>query len=166
MEARSSIQSSRLEAIPKEIDEGAVWQTPECQVRAVRVNHIANSFGYRIDTNDRSIVFSGDTHPCPALVELAKGADVLIHEVLFSPEFEESGAPYGRHPNFLKPGWFDLIQLHHTRPHEVGKIAAEAGVKKLVLTHLLANRDEDKLREIVATDFSGEIVVGKDLLEI
>jgi ribonuclease BN (tRNA processing enzyme) len=164
MEARTRIRSSRIEAIPKEIDEGLVWKTSNCQLRAVRVNHIANSFGYRIDTNDRSLVFSGDTQPCPALVELSKGADVLIHEVLFSPEFEESGAPYGRHPDFVKPGWFD--RLHHTKPHEVGKIAAEAGVKKLVLTHLWSNRDEDKLRDIVSADFSGEILVGKDLLEI
>ncbi len=78
-EARSRRRRSRLEAIPKEIEEGLVWEVPGCRVSAVRVKHITNSFAYRIDAEDRSIVFSGDTQPCPALVEFAKGADVLIH---------------------------------------------------------------------------------------
>jgi ribonuclease BN (tRNA processing enzyme) len=164
MAARSRVRNSRLEAVPKEIDEGVVWEVPGCRVTAVRVDHIANSFGYRIDTEDRSIVFSGDTQPCPALIELARGSDVLIHEVFFSPEFNESGAPFGRHPGFVASGWVDRIT--HTKPSEVGKIATEAGVKKLVLSHLWSNRDRERLREIVAADFSGEIVVGEDLLEI
>ena len=163
-EARSCKRKSRLEAIPKEIDEGLVWEVPGFRVSAVRVKHIANSFAYRIDTEDRSIVFSGDTQPCPALVEFAKGADVLIHEVFFSPEHEEQGAPYGRHAGFVTHDWAN--HLHHTKPHEVGKIATEAGVKKLVLSHLWSNRDGDKLKEIVAKDFSGEIVVGEDLLDV
>lgn len=155
---------STLEVIPKEIDAGPVYETSEWKVRAVRVDHLPGSLGFRLDTQDRSIVFSGDTRPCPALVELARGADLLIHEVFFSPEFESSGAPYGRHREFVHPDWINRVR--HTKPHEVGKIAAEAGVKKLVLTHLWSNEGEERLKQEVAAYFSGEIVVGQDLLTV
>ncbi len=155
---------STLEVIPKEIDAGPVYETSEWKVRAVRVDHLPGSLGFRLDTQDRSIVFSGDTRPCPALVELARGADLLIHEVFFSPEFESSGAPYGRHREFVHPDWINRVR--HTKPHEVGKIAAEAGDKKLVLTHLWSNEGEERLKQEVAAYFSGEIVVGQDLLTV
>jgi len=57
-------------------------------------------------------------------------------------------------------------RVRHTKPHEVGKIAAEAGVKKLVLTHLWSNEGEDRLKQEVAAHFSGKIVVGQDLLTV
>jgi len=155
---------SRLEVMAKEIDEGPVWQTPQWKVRAVRVDHLPGSLGYRIDTEDRSVVFSGDTRPCPALVELARGADILIHEVFFSPEFESTGAPFGRHRRFVHPDW--IHRVRHTKAHEVGKIASEAGVKKLVLTHLWSNEGEERLKKEVAAYFSGEIIVGHDLLSV
>ncbi|MBI4490734.1 MAG: MBL fold metallo-hydrolase [Deltaproteobacteria bacterium] len=155
---------SKLEVIAMEIEAGPVWESPNWKVCAVRVDHLPNSFGYRIDTEDRSIVFSGDTRPCAALVEIARGADLLIHEVFFSPEFELTGAPYGRHKEFVHPDWINRVR--HTKPHEVGKIAAEAGVKKLVLTHLWSNEGVERLKKEVAAYFSGEIIVGYDLLSI
>ncbi len=161
---RATGTHSKLEVIPKEIDEGLVFQAAKWKVKAVRVIHIPNSLGFRIDTGDRSIVFSGDTRPCPALVELARDCDLLIHEVFFSPELERTGAPYGRHAKFLLPEWAGRVR--HTKPHEVGKIAAEANVKKLVLTHLWSNAEEERLKKEVAAHFSGEIVVGHDLLSV
>ncbi|MFQ5903189.1 MAG: MBL fold metallo-hydrolase [Candidatus Binatia bacterium] len=155
---------SRLEVTAKEIDEGLVWESSQWKVRAVRVDHLAYSLGYRIDTEDRSVVFSGDTRPCPALVELARGADLLVHEVFFSPEFESTGAPYGRHKDFVQPDWNNRVR--HTKPHEVGKIAAEAGVKKLVLTHLWSNEGQERLKKEVADYFHGEIIIGHDLLSV
>lgn len=155
---------STLEVIAKEIGAGLVYEASEWRIRAVRVDHLPGSLGYRLDAQDRSIVFSGDTRPCPALVELARGADLLIHEVFFSLEFESSGASYGRHRELVHPDWINRVR--HTKPHEVGKIAAEAGVKKLVLTHLWSNEGEDRLKREVAAHFSGEIVVGRDLLTV
>ncbi len=164
IQRRQSHRKSRPEALPNDIDEGWVWETAHCKIRAVRVDHILNSLGYRIDTDDRSIVYSGDTRPCRALVEFARGADLLIHEVFFSPEFESRGVLYGRHSGFVSPD--SINRWPHTKAHEVGKIAAEAGVKKLVLTHLWSNEEEERLKREVAKDFSGEIVVGCDLLYV
>lgn len=156
--------ASLLEAIPMEIDEGPVFETPDWSVRAVRVVHLENALGLRIDTKDRSIVFSGDTKPCPALVELAQDADVLVHEVFFSPEMEATGAPFGRRKEFVNPQWGERVR--HTKPNQVGVIATQARVKKLVLTHLWSNQEEDRLRELVAAHFDGEIAIGRDLMEV
>ena len=156
--------NSRFEVSTREIDEGPVWETPAWKLDAVRVVHIPNSLGFRIDTQDRSIVFSGDTRPCPALVELAKDCDLLIHEVLFSPELEQTGAPAGRHREFIHPEWANRVR--HTKPFQVGKIAAEANAGKLVLTHLWSEKEEDRLKAEVAAHYSGEIVVARDLMRV
>jgi ribonuclease BN (tRNA processing enzyme) len=103
IQERQSQRKNRPQALPKDIDVGWAWETAHCKIRAVRVDHILNSLAYRIDTDDRSIVYSGDTRPCPALVDFARGADLLIHEVFFSPEFESKGVLYGRHSGFLSP---------------------------------------------------------------
>ncbi len=155
---------SKLDVVATDFVDGLIFETADWKVRAVRVEHIPGAVGFRIDTSDRSVVFSGDTKPSKALVELAHGADLLIHEVFYSPEFEATGAPYGRKKQFVNPDWINRVR--HTKPHEVGKVANEAGVKKIVLTHLWSNQDQDELKEIVAKDFSGEIFIGHDLLSI
>ena len=156
--------NSRFEVSTREIDEGPVWEMPAWKLEAVRVVHIPGSLGFRVDTEDRSIVFSGDTRPCPALVELARDCDLLIHEVLFSPELEQTGAPAGRHREFIHPEWANRVR--HTKPFQVGKIAAEANAKKLVLTHLWSEKEEDRLKAEVAAHYSGEIVVARDLMRV
>ena len=155
---------SKLDVVATDFVDGLIFETADWKVRAVRVEHIPGAVGFRIDTSDRSVVFSGDTKPSKALVELANGADLLIHEVLYSPEFEATGAPTGRKKQFVNPDWINRVR--HTKPHEVGKVVNEAGVKKIVLTHLWSNQDQDELKEIVAKDFSGEIFIGHDLLSI
>jgi hypothetical protein len=66
---------------------GVILENDKVKVTAVRNIHppIADSFALRFDTKDRSVVFSGDTTYCPAVAELAKGADVLVHEVIYVP---------------------------------------------------------------------------------
>jgi ribonuclease BN (tRNA processing enzyme) len=58
------------------------------------------------------------------------------------------------------------LSRYHTDAEQVGKIAAAAGVKKLVLTHLIPPEDSDKMRELAGKNFKGEIVIGKDLVRI
>jgi ribonuclease BN (tRNA processing enzyme) len=58
------------------------------------------------------------------------------------------------------------LSRYHTYAEQVGKIAAAAGVKKLVLTHLIPPQDSDKMRALAATNFSGEIIAGKDLMHV
>lgn len=118
------------------------------------------ALAYRFDCPDRSIVFSGDTAPSDALVALAKGADVLVHEALYVP-----GAP-GAPGSALRTH----IMESHTPVEDAGRIATRAGVKTLVLSHLVPSEippvtDEQWLAAARST-FSGTIVIGRDLLEL
>jgi ribonuclease BN (tRNA processing enzyme) len=131
---------------------------------AVRVNHgEMPSVGYRFQTPDLAIVFSGDRGDLgDDFAAFAKGADVLFHEIidldLVRTILENQGAP----PSFIDH------QLHdHSGGELVGRTATEAGVPKLVLYHLVpgtAALTDDHWRALVAPHYAGEIVVGKDLL--
>lgn len=135
-------------------------------ITAALVEHppIEYSYAYRFDAPDRSIVISGDTRPCTSLIELAKGADVLIHEVLFP---DALGTPLLSVPNASK--LTSHLLESHTSITDVGRIAAAAGVKKLVLSHLVPGYEEITQEMWLAAlqrGFNGEIVVGEDLMEI
>ena len=145
----------------------AVYEDAGVRVSAVRVEHppLATALAYRFDCPDRSIVISGDTRPSPALVALARGADVLVHEVLHVPAIEPliARAP---DPRALR----EHLLASHTTTEQVGRLATEAGVKTLVLTHLVPGGPQgpgdDAWAEAVRPHFKGTLVVGRDLLEL
>ena len=128
------------------------------------------ALGYRFDFKDRSIVFSGDTAPSEAIALIAKGADVLVHEAMYVPAIEQytkdeiaQGRPV-RLDDFLAH-----MKADHTPVENVGRIAQEAGVKKLVLSHLTPAIDsisDDTWRAPAAKYFKGEIIIGKDLMVV
>lgn len=144
---------------------GEVYADGRVRVTAVLVDHppVDPALGYRIDTADRSIVISGDTRPCDALVELARDADVLVHEVLHEPAIggilaEHAGSRIREH-----------LLDSHTLSHQVGDVASRAGVQTLVLSHFVPSDDsvdDATWRREAARGFSGQIVVGRDLLDI
>lgn len=146
---------------------GLVMQDDNVKVTAAIVNHppVVPSFAYRFDTEDRSVVFSGDTTPCESLIELARGADVLIHEVTHKAALAQLIARIPRGDKIL-----EHVLRSHTTTEDVGKVAKRAGVKKLVLTHFVPEDDPSLTDEMwagpVRAQFDGEIVVGRDLLEI
>ena len=153
---------------PHELNKGGlVTQDENVKVTAALVNHppVTPAFAYRFDTADRSIVISGDTTPTPALLELAKGVDVLVHEALFVPGVDRIAA---RVPN--APALKQSILSHHTKAEDAGRVAREAGAKMLVLSHFVPPDDPEVTEQMwidaARTQFSGPIVVGKDLLEI
>ena len=134
-------------------------------VTAALVEHppVTPAFAYRFDCPDRSIVFSGDTAPSKSLVALAKDADVLVHEVMYLPALEKliaSEPDAGR----LR----EHLLASHTSAADVGRIATEAGVKTLVLSHFVPGGDpaltDDVWRDAVAPHFKGELVIGRDLM--
>lgn len=152
---------------PHEITaDGEVFKDDRVRVTAALNDHppIRHSFAFRFDTADRSIVISGDTRYSPNVVKLARGADVLVHEVVSREFWERPDAPQ-------PPAVVRHILASHTDAPDVGRVAREAGVGTLVLSHLVptegpgAPTDEQWIAA-VRTQFKGRIVVGRDLMEL
>jgi ribonuclease BN (tRNA processing enzyme) len=158
----------RLLVAAHEFDKpGIVMQNDDVRVSCMRVRHppIQHAYAYRFDAKDRSIVMSGDTAYAPELGEFAKGADVLVHEIMHLGGLE---ALLKRVPNAATLR--EHLLASHTLPEDVGRVAAAAGVKTLVLSHFVPGDDpsitDDMWSEGVRKHFGGRIVVGKDLMEI
>ena len=151
---------------------GPVMQDDNVKVAAIVVEHppVKPALGYQFDFHDRSIAFSGDTAPLEAVAKMARGADVLVHEAMYLPAVEN----YSR--GQIAKGWpvkLEDVMAHmkadHTPVEDVGRIAQEAGVKTLVLSHLVPALDsipDETWRAAAAKNFKGEIIVGKDLLVV
>ena len=146
---------------------GVVMQNDHVKISSFLVRHppIRQSYAYRFDAKDRSVVVSGDTAYVPELAEFAKGADVLVHEVMYLPAVE---ALVKRLPNAKRLR--EHLMVAHTLPEDVGRIAERAGVKTLVLSHFVPGDDpsitDEQWSEDVRKHFKGRIIVGKDLMEI
>jgi ribonuclease BN (tRNA processing enzyme) len=144
-----------------------VMQDENVKVTAALVNHppVVPAFAYRFDTADRSIVISGDTTPCENLIKLAQGADVLVHEVIHKPSLAKLVA---RVPNADR--LLEHIVASHTTHEDVGKVPKAAGVKTLVLSHIVPADDASVTDEIwiagVRPHFDGKVIVGRDLMEL
>jgi len=146
---------------------GIVLENNDVKVTSCLVRHppIKLAFAYRFDTKDRSVVISGDTAYAPELAEFAKGADVLVHEVMYLPGVE---ALIKQLPNAKRLR--EHLMAAHTLPEDVGKIADRAGVNTLVLSHFVpgdaASITDDQWAEGARKHFKGRIIVGRDLMEI
>ena len=146
---------------------GLVLTNDDVKVSACLVRHppIKQAYAYRFDAKDRSVVISGDTAYAPELAEFAKGADVLVHEVMYLPGVD---ALVKRLPNAKRLR--EHLMAAHTLPEDVGRIAAQAEVKTLVLSHFVPGDDasitDEQWSEGVRKNFKGRIIVGKDLMEI
>ncbi len=140
-----------------------VMENADVKVSAILVRHtpVFPSFAFRFDTADGSVVFSGDTTVTPNMVTLAKGADVLVHEAI------DLDFLTGRQ---IPPALRAHLENSHTDVTKVGGIAQAAGVKTLVLSHLVPGGtntvSEATWRRKAQQGFSGELVVGHDLMEI
>lgn len=153
--------------IAHEYSEGSVLANPDVKVSALRNIHppVTESYALKFVFGAKTVVFSGDTAYFPPLAGFAKGADYLVHEVLYGPALD---AMVSRRPNAerLKAS----ILSHHTLAEDVGRIAAQAQVKTLVLNHFVPGDDPsltpDKWIDAVRRTFSGKIVVGRDLLQL
>ena len=146
---------------------GPVMQDERVKVTAAVVHHppVVPALAYRFDAADRSIVISGDTAPCESLLKLAQGADVLVHSALYVPALDRLVA---RVPNAatLKQS----IIAHQTSVEDAGRVAQAAGVKTLVLSHLVPAEDPEVTEQMwidaARVHFRGPVIVGRDLLEI
>jgi ribonuclease BN (tRNA processing enzyme) len=145
--------------------DGVVLDDGRVRVTAARVLHppIREAYAYRLDVEGWSVVVSGDTAPSDNLVRLARGADVLVHEVLLAGPDEVS--------TWLeKPVEHPLVQhvvRSHTSFRDLGRVARDAGVKTLVLSHFVpgdAKVDRDAVLAEIGKSFTGKVVLGEDLM--
>lgn len=148
---------------------GVVMEDENVKIAAAIVQHppVQPALAYRFDFQDRSIAFSGDTAPIEAVAKLAEGVDILVHEAMYLPALEAylrdriaKGVPI-RFDDYMAH-----MKVDHSPVEDVGRIAQQAGVKTLVLSHLTPGIDgiqDEKWRNLAAKQFKGEIVVARDL---
>lgn len=121
--------------VATDVDEGLVYDDNGIRVEAIRVAHwphedAPHALSYRVSYGGRSAVFSGDTAPAPRPAEFARGADLLVHEVLVTPmpDAEETAIRHAPDPERR----LDVIMSFHTSPREAGRIFGMAAPKLAV----------------------------------
>jgi ribonuclease Z len=150
----------RPSATVTEVSAGTVLEEGRVRVTAAPTDHrpVRPTWGFRVDDGTRSVVISGDTVPCQGLDDLCTGADVLVHTVVRRDLIEQIGLPRLN----------DVLDYHSSVP-DAAKTAARAGVRTLVLTHLVPSPAPGTEHEWIAQaaeHFSGEVVMATDLAEI
>ncbi len=108
------------------------------RVRAVAVRHARESLAYSVrgPGSDAALAYTGDTGPCAGAVEAARGAEILLAECSFPDGWEGKD---------------------HLTPSSVGRIAARARPRRLLLTHFYPEVEEEPVEEIVARFFAGPV---------
>jgi ribonuclease BN (tRNA processing enzyme) len=130
------------------------------------------SFAYRFNMPDRSIVFSGDTAYSTSLIELARGADIFVCEVRGTTGGQQAnarGAAANTATNTESIGRH-VIETHSSS-EDVGRMAAAAKVKTVVLSHMVGGGQRggsaaDPFTPDIKKFFDGEVIVGRDQLRI
>jgi ribonuclease Z len=141
-----------------------VWFDADAGVRvmarAVHHEPVTPAIAYRVDTPDGAIVISGDTIVCDEVAELARGADVLVHEAFRRDALR---------PFFAALPHLEHIASYHADTVELGALAARIGVPRLVLTHLIPAptprfvTEDDFVDDVRRGGYAGEVTVASDL---
>ena len=166
-----------------DVESGLVYQDENVKVTAAENTHFHfpagsppfgkyKSYSYRFETPGRVVVFTGDTGPSDAVTELAKGADILVTEVGMPEDvvglFKRNGL-WDVKTKDEQEGFIRHMHEEHLTPEDVGKMAAAAGVKTVVMTHLGPSVDpnDNYQRYVVGAKkyFRGKIVLAKDLMK-
>lgn len=130
----------------------AVYEDERVKVTAVLVNHppVRPALAFRFDTAAGSITFSGDTAECDALVRLAEGTDVLVHEAVNLDFFRARG---------FDPVFVNHQNESHTSPEGAGRIATRARAGRLVLSHLAGIAAPEEWHARASSTFAGPVNV-------
>jgi ribonuclease BN (tRNA processing enzyme) len=165
----------RVMLVPHEVESaGIVMQDDNVKVSCVLADHppLPVALSYRFDTADRSVVFSGDTRKTDALINLAKGADVFVCEAQHLPGMRQvldGAVKAGRFDKDTADSLFKSISGNALTVEQAGEVAQAAGVKTLVLSHFVPGNGavpDQVFVDEARKAFSGEIIAGRDLLEI
>jgi ribonuclease BN (tRNA processing enzyme) len=134
-----------------EIGPGVVYKDANVTVTAFATKHAMESYGYRFDTPDRSIVISGDTNPTQETIDACHGCDVLIHEA-HTPAWLAT-----RPETFQK-----FAAKYHTTTSQLAELARQAKSRLLILYHYSSLSPEELFDSMLAR-YSGHFVIGRDL---
>lgn len=155
-----------------EIKPGVIYKDEKVTVTAFATKHAMESYGYRFDTPDRSIVISGDTNPVEETIKACNGCDVLIHEA-------QPLELLTKMPESIQ----SFVAKYHTTTLQLAELATKAKPKLLVIYHIVsfppgimpprlvgpASRagalyaSPEMLRKEIGSRYSGKFVIGKDL---
>jgi ribonuclease Z len=137
-----------------------VWADEHLRVEAIAVHHepVEEAVAYRVTAPDGVIVVSGDTTVCDEVRDLARGADVLVHEACRATAMRDA----------VQGTAFEHIFEYHADTVALGGLASDAGVGHLVLTHLIpppttSDAEESFAGDVRAGGYQGPLTVGRDL---
>ena len=145
LDAYPVLKNLPFKLVASDLDAFGTRRFGDFTIKAKPMSHVPSSIGMRFEAGQKSVVFSGDTESNENIVELAKRADLLVLECNYGEE---------------APKW------NHLNAEIAGGIAAKAGAKALLLSHLLPETEKQNLKKMASKKFSGEITVAKDLLEV
>ncbi len=165
-----------------DVGTGVVYQDANIKVTAIENTHFHHhpgspaygrhkSYSYRFETPDRVIVFTGDTGPSDAVAALAKDADILVTEVVSVDDVKEFAVRQGRWQAMTAREQTEYVrhmEEEHLTPQQIGAMAARAGVKTVILSHLTPRPGSDDYTpwaDAVRQQFSGKVLIAKDLME-
>jgi ribonuclease Z len=148
--------TAALEVEVTEVAPGEILTFGGLEVTVIEVDHrpVRHAYGFLFEAAGRRLALSGDTRRCPALIAAARGADLLVHEVFVHRELPVI-------EGVRSAETVANVAAYHTLSGEVGKIAAEAGVGALALTHFVPPAcDRQALLAEVAANFPGPVILG------
>ena len=159
-ESRSSTTAFKIQV--KEFNQYGKIKIKDLNITYFEVDHqpVKHAFGFNIFHKNKKLTISGDTRPCENIMKYGYNSDLLLHEVFIDGELKVTNKMRSKKT-------LHNVRSYHTPSTIVGKIAKLANCKKLVLTHLVPTKfNEKKLKKIVKKDYGKDPIIGKDLLKI
>ena len=143
--------------VAHDVGPGVVYERDGVRVIAFAVDHLPNApaYGYRIESGGRTVVLSGDTRFSPGLIDVARGADLLVHEVAIAAD-TSAAAPYAR------------AYAHHTPPERAAEVFTRARPRLAVYSHIVAlgGSNEAEILQRTRRSYHGPVLLGEDLLSV
>ena len=139
----------------RSITPGILLQKDDLVIEAFAVDHgdIRPAFGFKITTDDLSIVISGDTAYSEAVLEQARGVDLLFHEVISVEGLSRNSPGFQRYHNSA-----------HTTSVELARLAMDAQPGLLVLYHgLFYGTEEEGVLDEIGALYDGDVILAEDL---
>lgn len=149
--------ASGVQVIAQDIREGTVYARNGVTITAFLVDHgpVKPAYGYRLNYGGRSVCLSGDTRPSAKLVEVCRGVDVLIHEVVDEEALRR---------NVPNQQLYDAIVAHHTTPDQAADVFRRVGPRLAVFSHIAP--PDAAVVERTRRTYSGRVEKGEDLMVI